>query len=29
MHAAMSLGLGLNLLLMVFAPYNDIMRMVS
>ena len=29
MQAAMSIGLGLILLLMVFATYNDIMRMVS
>ncbi len=29
MHFAMSIGLGLILLLMVFATYNDIMRMVS
>ncbi len=29
MQVAMSIGLGLILLLMVFATYNDIMRMVS
>ena len=29
MDVAMSIGLGLILLLMVFATYNDIMRMVS
>jgi regulator of sigma E protease len=29
MQIAMSIGLGLILLLMVFATYNDIMRMVS
>ncbi len=29
MQFAMSIGLGLILLLMVFATYNDIMRMVS
>ena len=29
MQLAMSIGLGLILLLMVFATYNDIMRMVS
>jgi regulator of sigma E protease len=29
MQIAMSIGLGLILLLMVFATYNDIMRLVS
>ena len=29
MQIAMSIGLGLILLLMVFATYNDIMRMMS
>jgi membrane-associated protease RseP (regulator of RpoE activity) len=29
MQVAMSIGLGLILLLMVFATYNDIMRLVS
>jgi membrane-associated protease RseP (regulator of RpoE activity) len=29
MQIAMSIGLGLILVLMVFATYNDIMRMVS